>query len=265
MKEKRLDARGIRRFWKERAKRYGLSHEASWTDRPMIELETREISRRLDGGDRVLDVGCGNGYTTVRLASQKHIDIHGVDVTSEMIKNARERLRRQPALSRNVQFRIGDIRSLKGPDAVFDKVIAVRVLINLFGVADHRRALSECARVLKPGGKLLVSEAMMEGWERLNEFRTEWELEEIPMPSFNNYLKEKDLLRLASVHFRLVETSHFSSSYFVGTRILKPLLNRLLKKGMNATEPMTHWNRWCSSLPACGDYGPQKLFVFEKR
>lgn len=231
----------------------------------MIELETREILRRLDEGDCVLDVGCANGYSTIRLASQKHIDIRGVDVTPEMIRNARKRLRKQPALSKNVRFDIGDIRALKEPDGAYDKVVVVRVLINLPRLTDHRRALSECARVLRPGGRLLLSETMVEGWKRLNGFRKEWELKEIPMPPFNNYLKEKELLRLASVHFRLVESSYFSSTYFVGTRVLKPLLGRLLKKTMNAADPLMHWNRWFSCLPAWGDYGTQKLFVFEKK
>ncbi len=97
------------------------------------------------------------------------------------------------------------------------------------------------------------------------EKRKEWELEEIPMPVFNRYLNEKELLRQASAHFNLVEGLDFSSTYFVGTRVLKPLLNRLLKKGMDPANPLVHWNRWFSHLPAWGDYGTQKLFVFEKK
>ena len=261
----RLDARCIRRYWKERAKDYGTSPEASWADLPMIELETRQIGARLDDDDYVLDVGCGNGYSTVRFAAAKRVRIRGVDFIPGMIRNARLRLRRKPALSKKVRFEVGDITALKGPGGVYDKVVAVRVLINLVHGTDRGRALHECARVLKPGGRLLLSEAMLEGWKRLNQFRKEWELDAIPMPPFNRYLNEKELLSLCSPYFRLVESVNFSSTYFVGTRVLKPLLGRLLKKKMDPADPLTHWNRWFSSLPAWGDYGTQKLFVFEKK
>lgn len=262
---KRLDAKGVRRHWDKNVKTHGLSHAASWTDLPMIEREAREISQRLADGDRVLDVGCGNGFTTVRLAIERDIHVRGVDFIPGMIKNAQKRLGRGSPLARRVTFAVGDVTSLKEEDAAYDKVVSVRVLINLVRHSDQKRALQECARVLKSGGQFLLSEAMLEGWQRLNRFRKEWGLEEIPMPPFNHYLEEKALLGMTSPYFRLVESVNFSSTYYVGTRLLKPVLMKALKSKKDAADPLMQWNRWFSALPAWGEYGTQKLFVFEKK
>jgi hypothetical protein len=58
---------------------------------------------------------------------------------------------------------------------------------------------------------------------------------------------------------------NFASTYYVGTRVLKPLLNQALGSVVDVANPNMEWNRWFSQLPASGDYGTQKLFVFRKR
>jgi hypothetical protein len=63
---------------------------------------------------------------------------------------------------------------------------------------------------------------------------------------------------------KLVEVSNFASTYYVGTRVLKPLLAKATNAPLNIADPHAEWNRWFSQLPAAGDYGTQKLFVFEK-
>jgi len=63
----------------------------------------------------------------------------------------------------------------------------------------------------------------------------------------------------------LVSIVNFASSYYVGTRVLKPLLIQALGAQVAAADPNMHWNRWFSSLPAAGDYGTQKLLVLRKR
>jgi len=262
---KALGAQGVRRYWEKNAHAYGLSHEASWADRYAIELEVREIARQLEEGDCVLDAGCGNGFTAMHLASKKRVYICGIDYVPAMIRNARRRLKASPKLSKRVEFKTGDITRLSEASGTFDKVVAVRLFINLTRQADVRKALGESARVLKPNGRLLLSDATLEGWKRLNQMRAQWKLAAIPIPVFNRYLHEKELVRMASKDFRLVEVLNFSSTYFFGTRVLKPLLIQALGLKVNPADPLTEWNRFFSELPAWGDYGTQKLFVFEKK
>jgi ubiquinone/menaquinone biosynthesis C-methylase UbiE len=256
----------IRDFWTEQAKGHGQEAAASWSDLRVMEMEVREILPRLAEGDRVLDVGCANGFSTVQFASQKKIRIRGVDYIPEMIEHARERAGSMgEQLRGTVEFAQGDITALGEPSGAYDKVVCIRVLINLGDWSRQLLGLLECARVLKPGGTLLLSEATLQGWRRLNQFRREWGLPDIPMPPFNQYLDEEKLAGELPGGLKLVEVVNFASSYYVGTRVLKPLLAKAAGGGIDPADPTMEWNRWFAQMPAWGDYGTQKLFVLTKQ
>lgn len=256
----------IRRFWTEQAVRHGVSPSASWSDRPVLDLEVREIATHLAGGQRILDVGCANGYSTVQLAARCAVRVRGLDLIPEMIIEARRRLAALPAeLAGRVEFDVGDIMALDEPPESYDRVIVIRVLINLEDWERQLGALEQCARVLRRGGLLLLSEATVQGWSALNRFRREWGLPDIPVPPFNTYLDEERLTASASAHWDVVEISNFASSYYVATRVVKPLLARGAAADVDVADPLMEWNRWASLLPAAGDYGTQKLFVLRKR
>lgn len=262
----RVTIDGIRDYWTGQAKEHGSSPAASWSDIEVIEMEIREISKFLFDGDRVLDIGCANGYSTVNYALEKNISIRGVDYIPEMVKQAKERLKDvEGRLAGMVEFKVGDITALEEEDSSLDKVIVTRVIINLGSFEDQLKGVAECARVLKPGGTLLMSEATVEGWEKLNKFRREWRLPDIPMPSFNNYLEEERLIREAPPELEFYETLNFSSTYYVGTRLLKPLLINTLGADIDVADGSMEWNKLFARLPSWGDYDVQKLFVFKKR
>jgi len=255
----------IRQFWTQQSLQHGQSPAASWSDQMAIELEIRELVKRLEDGDRVLDAGCGNGYSTFQFASQKRIRIRGLDYIPEMIEQARRRLSEfDNRLVGTVEFDVGDITALNEPTGAYDKVIVIRVIINLREWDLQLKALRECARVLKRGGMLLLSEATLQGWNRLNTFRREFGLPDIPMPPFNQYVDQNQVIRAVAPELQLVELADFSSTYYVGTRVLKPLLIQALGAKIDVADPNMEWNRWFAQLPAWGDYGVQKLFVFRK-
>src|SRR5215472_5507285 len=255
----------IREYWTSQAQQHGESPAASWSDHSVILMEIGKILEYLEDGDRVLDIGCANGYSTAQFAAQRNVTITGVDYVPEMIEHANARLQGSPQLQGRVTFRAGDITALDEPSAAYDKVVVIRVVINLGAWENQAAALRECARVLKPGGTLLLSEATLQGWNKLNAFRAEWHLPPIPMPEFNCYLDETKVIEALAPHLTLVEVANFASSYYVGTRVLKPLLIRSLGLDIDVANPDMHWNQWFSALPAAGDYGTQKLFVFRKR
>jgi len=256
----------IRDFWKRQAVEHGQSPAASWSDQCVIEMEIREILARLEDGDRVLDIGCANGFSTVHFAAQRRVEILGLDYIPEMIEQAKKRSAELSGrLAGRVSFEVGDITAIDHAPESFDKVVVIRVVINLGEWPNQLRGLRECARVLKPGGLLLLSEATLQGWKRLNGFRNEWAMPDIPIPPFNNYLDQDLVVEETSSILELVSLVNYASTYYVGTRVLKPLLIQALGAQAAAADPNMHWNRWFSSLPAAGDYGTQKLFVFRKR
>jgi ubiquinone/menaquinone biosynthesis C-methylase UbiE len=262
----KLNLQQIREFWLQQAKEYGLAPAASWSDRTVMEMEIREILRYVVDGNRVLDVGCANGFSTVQVASQRRVHIRGLDYIPEMVDQARLRLATMAGkLQGSVEFNTGDITALKEPSDSYDKVVVIRVVINLHDWTNQLQGVRECIRVLKPGGMLLLSEATVQGWLALNKFRREWGLPDIPMPAFNQYLDEERLIQAVSAQLELIELNNFSSTYYVGTRVLKPLLAQALGGTVDPTKPEMEWNRWCGLLPVWGDYGTQKLFVLRKK
>ena len=262
----RFRSEQIRDFWTQQARTYGQASAASWTDGPAIDLEVAQLLQRLHDGDDVLDVGCGNGHGTMRLAAARKIKIRGVDYVPEMIDHARGRLATAAAaLRERVQFDVGDVTELNEPTRTYDRVVAVRVIINLHSWPKQLAGLRECSRVLKPGGLLLLSEATLQGWNKLNALRREWGLPDIPMPAFNQYLDEEQVVEAVHPDLELLELVNFASTYYVGTRVLKALLSQALHTSTDLGDTNMEWNRWCASLPAWGDYGTQKLFVFRRR
>jgi SAM-dependent methyltransferase len=104
----------------------------------------------LHGGQRLLDVGCGQGDAGLALAADLRADgeIVGVDASAEMIAGARSSAGAARCLTR---FGVGDAHSLDEPDDSFDVVRCERTLQWL---ARPDRAVAEIIRVLRPGGLL---------------------------------------------------------------------------------------------------------------
>ena len=102
-------------------------------------------------GKRVLDVGCGDGAYALAAARQG-AHVVGVDASLPMIEAARARAH-EAAL--NVEFKQADAAALPFEDGRFDVVLAVTVLCF---VPDTAAALQEMARVLAPGGRLVLGE-----------------------------------------------------------------------------------------------------------
>ena len=100
----------------------------------------------------VLDVGCGLGTEIVRLASQggRRGRVYGVDASEMMIREAR---RRAKDLDLSVDFRVSDAQSLPFDDSSFDVCRAERVLLY---IGDPSKAVDEMARVIRPGGRVVV-------------------------------------------------------------------------------------------------------------
>ncbi len=140
----------IQRLFGAAAARYAASdyHGAGPDLAAMVEV----ASPRED--ERVLDVGCGAGHTA--LAFAPHVrDVVGIDLTEAMLAQARELAERRGIA--NLRCERGDAMALPYPDASFD-LVTCRQCAHHFERPEA--ALQEAARVLRPGGRLVLVDSV---------------------------------------------------------------------------------------------------------
>jgi ubiquinone/menaquinone biosynthesis C-methylase UbiE len=110
----------------------------------------------MQSGESVLDVGCGTG--TLALEAARRVGrvgrVAGVDPGKEQIARARAKAARRSA---PIEFQIGVIEQLPLPDQTFDVVLSTLMMHHLSAPL-KRQGLAEIARVLKPGGRLVIAD-----------------------------------------------------------------------------------------------------------
>lgn len=111
----------------------------------------------VQNGERVLDVACGTGDLTQAFARTGASEVVGVDFTREMLDIAERKKRGlRDGVRGKISYQVGDAQDLAGVvDASFD---VVSIAFGIRNVGEPERALREFARVLRPGGRLIVLE-----------------------------------------------------------------------------------------------------------
>jgi len=214
----------IKEYWELQGHMHGDSHWASWGDNWMIDLEIDIINKYIKDNDRVLDIGCANGFSTFRQAELRNLhSITGVDFAASMVVAAKN-TKQQKGIGDDVNFVQGDIRSLQFPDNTFDIAYTTRVLINLPTWEQQMQGIAECIRVVKPNGIIVLSEGFWEPLMLLNAIRRLTNLPPLVEHDFNRYLKLSEL----EMHLKKLGVSYeiedFSSIYYLGSRFLRELV-----------------------------------------
>jgi ubiquinone/menaquinone biosynthesis C-methylase UbiE len=121
------------------------------------ELRQRTVTlARIQPGEQVLDVGCGTGTLAMEVVRRVGATgrVAGVDPGTEQIARARSKAARR---NLPVDFQIGVIEQLPFPDQTFDVVLSTLMMHHLPDPL-KRQGLAEIARVLKPGGRLVIAD-----------------------------------------------------------------------------------------------------------
>jgi tRNA (uracil-5-)-methyltransferase TRM9 len=125
-----------------------IAKEFSATRREIWE-ELKFLFKDLKEGEKVLDLGCGNGRW-YKVFKEKKVDYFGLDNSEKLIEIAKENFP-------DAKFFVGDALNLPFQDDFFDKVYSIALLHHIPSEDFRIKVLKEAKRVLKPGGILILT------------------------------------------------------------------------------------------------------------
>lgn len=149
---------------------------------PLAEAFAGRDQRKL----RLIDIGCGTGrFLDFVKQSWPRLQTLGLDLSEAYIKHARRHLRRRSHLN----FAVGNAEAIPAPDASCDAVTAIFILHELPPPV-RRTVIGETARVLKPGGRLVMVDSLQRGDEPIYDKMLERFPEFYHEPYYGSYIGE---------------------------------------------------------------------------
>lgn len=223
-KRKRRTFKNVKAFWEQSGKAKPSDPRITIRDHYFRLLEIETIKSYLNTKNIVLDVGCGNGYSTMHY-SQSVKSIIGVDYAQSLIKGSatvrRSFLKEVDCRKNNMRFITADVLALPFASGIFDVVIGERLLINLPRWPLQQEALKEIHRVLSRGGLYVCAEVTKEGHDKVNYYRDMFGLPKLERYWHNCYIKESKFLFFIKSYFKVLEVKRFGMYQFL-TKVVYP-------------------------------------------
>src|SRR4030095_5188871 len=250
----------IKNFWEKRAlenaKKIKSDMGNTLDDVNLRKLEIKAIMKYISNNQKVLDVGCGNGYSTINFASSKKISIDGVDYSKQMILNARKLLSyKRNKIKGKINFFQRDILNDNLGEEKYDVIITERCLINLGTWDKQKQALMNLHRYLKNGGRLLMLEGFKDNLEQINKIRLKYKLKPINIVWHNLFFEKMKFETFVKKYFKIEHIDNFGSTYMLLTRTLFHALKNNFDKDID---------KLATLLPNFGDYNYQRLYILKK-
>lgn len=114
------------------------------------------LTSGIEAGHRVLDIGCGTGALTLRVAA-RGASVRGIDINAQMLEIAKERVA-AAGLSDRVELREMGVAELESEAPESYDVVMSGLCFSELSDAEARYALKQAKRVLRPGGALLLAD-----------------------------------------------------------------------------------------------------------
>jgi ubiquinone/menaquinone biosynthesis C-methylase UbiE len=188
-------ARRLRRYWDKHAPNY--DKQMAFWERRLFGDGRQWVCAQATGD--VLEVAIGTGRNLPYYP--QGVRLTGIEFSPAMLELAR---RQADQLGRTIDLRLGDAQALELPDAAFDTVVCT---LSLCAIPDHRRAVAEMKRVLRPGGRLLLLDHVAGGprWVRAIQCL----LERVTRPLGGEYLRRHPLLQVQAEGFQIERQERF--------------------------------------------------------
>ncbi len=188
--------RRLRRYWDKQARRYDGAMD--FWDRHLFGASRPWACARASGD--VLEVAIGTGRNLPYYPDG--VKLTGIDWSPAMLAVA---ARRAAGLGREADLRTGDAQRLDFPDASFDTVLCT---LGLCAVPDDRRVLAEMARVLRPGGRLVLVDHVRARPAVLR--AVQWLCERASIPLSGEHFRRRPLAGVRELGLRIEEAERFA-------------------------------------------------------
>jgi len=201
----------VLKFWNDRA-RFGQN--AGTNDFMLKILEERVLLEHIPEGSEVLDIGCGNGSTLIRLVKEKRCQGVGLDYAENLLELANKNAIEQ-GLQKNISFRKQDIRNLRSELGTHQNIFTQRCLINLESLEEQEKAFGSILHLLPSGGRYYMIEAFNDGNQALNDLRQPLGLELMTTPWHNLFFNLGEVYQWEKRHpVKLQTVIHFASTFY---------------------------------------------------
>jgi SAM-dependent methyltransferase len=264
------DRTKIKQYWDQRARRHLDSPSATTDDVHLRELEISTIFQVIDelsipSHGNLLDIGCGDGFSTIKLAQLiPTLNFLGVDYSENMILSAYNRLEAHPELTDRVSFVVGDVLELEKicGSKQYEIVLTDRCLINLESIEHQSQSINSIAKHVTQSGYYISIENFIEGHKNLNAARCTMGLPEIPMRWHNLYFNEREFSQIVNRDFEILAFKDFSSSYYFATRVIYSKMCQMRGESPDYNHEI---HQLAVDLPWIGQFSPIKMAVLRKR
>ncbi len=246
-----------RTFWNKCSQ---LGEMAGTKDLIAKKLEIEAIAKYVRDGQRILDIGCGNGITAIELARSFEVDILGIDYAEEMIKGARN-LAKGLNLKGTVRFEIGDIENLHEYGRKVDLAYTERALINLPDWETQKQAIRAITDQLVHRGQYVMCENSQDGLDMINTLRVRVGLKAIEPPWHNRYFQDMELEQCDFPGVVLESIDFYSSTYYFLSRVVNAWIATQEGNEPNYNSPI---NQLALQLPSIGNMGQGRIWVWRK-
>jgi SAM-dependent methyltransferase len=205
------------KYWNMRSQTIEKDIDVNTMDVFQRNLEYEYILPYIKPNMDILEVGCGNGYSTsVFRKIAKHVD--SFDYTENMIKRAKKVFKET-----NNRFYVDSLLEPKHTTKKYELVLCIRVLCNLRDVNEQLLAIKNLASFIDNNGSLILLEGFSNGFSELNLIRSKVNLPNLKPAKNNYYSSVNDLLPILEHDFVIEQEIH-TGSYDYLTRYVYPYL-----------------------------------------
>jgi SAM-dependent methyltransferase len=204
-------------FWEKKAESSQETSSVTHGDVHQRELEISVLLELINKKDTVLDVGCGNGYSS-QIFAEHCKEVSGLDFSPAMI----ERAKKENPGKGNISYFVGDARDFMFKQT-FSVVITERCLINIMDWEEQKKAIANIANHVKSGGYFLMMEGLHDGRKNLDLTRTKLGLSPLSIVNHNLDFHKMRTEEWLKKFFRIEEVRTFGTYEFI-TRVIYPLV-----------------------------------------